>query len=124
MTDFLRGFARRVENQCRGDWTALPIFRSIWYQYTAYISHAALQRGPHDRRRSGGVDVATSITAMQHLAEKLEQGFVGRGVLRIPVAGDITKLPFAEGLTAFVRKLAQEVVFRAGHMPGDRKSVV
>ena len=36
MTDFLRGFARRVENPCHSDFTAIPILRSLWYKHTAY----------------------------------------------------------------------------------------
>ena len=34
-TTFLQGFAKRVENQCRSDFTALPIIRSVWYRFMA-----------------------------------------------------------------------------------------
>ena len=36
----------------------------------------------------------------------------------MPVAGDVSRLPFAEGLTDFERRLAREVVFQASAMPG------
>jgi hypothetical protein len=43
MTDFLRGFARRVENPCHSDFTAIPILRSLWYKHTAYGGQLAAQ---------------------------------------------------------------------------------
>ena len=42
---------------------------------------------------------------------------MGGGVLKMPVVGDVSRLPFAEGLTEFARRLAHEVVFRASTMP-------
>ena len=55
---------------------------------------------------------------MQSLATALEKGFVGKGVTKMPVGGDLSRLPFAEGLTDFERSLARAVCFRAQHMPG------
>jgi len=43
ITDFLRGFARRVENPCHSDFTAIPILRSLWYKHTAYGGQLATQ---------------------------------------------------------------------------------
>ena len=37
----------------------------------------------------------------------------------MPVGGDINKLPYAEGLAPFEKRLARQIVFRAGHMPGN-----
>ena len=33
--EFTRGFARRVEAQCRNDWSAVPILRSVFFKYQA-----------------------------------------------------------------------------------------
>ena len=33
--EFTRGFARRVESQCRNDWTALPIVRGVHFKFQA-----------------------------------------------------------------------------------------
>ena len=30
---FLQGFARRCESQCRQDWTALPVMRTVTFKY-------------------------------------------------------------------------------------------
>ncbi len=43
---------------------------------------------------------------------------MGRGFLKMPVAGDVSRLPFAEGLNAFEKHLARDIVFRASYMPG------
>ena len=43
-TEFLRGFARRIEGQVRSDFTALPIVRSTWFQYT--VEHLGSMLGP------------------------------------------------------------------------------
>ena len=57
---------------------------------------------------------------MQKLWETLEHGFVGTGLVRIPVAGDLNKLIYAHGLTANERKIAQQTCFYAQNMPGNQ----
>ena len=41
-TEFMRGFARRVEAQVAHDMTAIPIVRSNWFQYTLQKTGAFL----------------------------------------------------------------------------------
>ena len=80
---------------CRSDWTALPILRSLWFKYTAFVTRSIqckLQRG---RGGTGGIDVTAHIEAMQKLARTLDSGVVGRGVLKMPVAGDVSRLPLS-----------------------------
>jgi len=119
-TDFVRGFARRVENPCHSDWTALPILRSVWYKYTANTAPMAAH---YFGRRAGWTqDQAANehVKAMQKLWHMLWHGFVGRGLTRVPVGGDTTRLPFADGLTRFEKQLARQVHYMAGHMPGSQ----
>ena len=120
ITQFLRGFTRRIEAQCGSDWSAIPILRSLWFKYTAWTQHrpAAKVRGKKD---DAGVEVSKHIRAMQNLAKALDKGFVGRGVLRMPVAGDVSKLPYAEGLDAFEKQLARDVVYRSAMVPGNKQ---
>ena len=117
-TAFLNAFARRSESQCRADWTALPIFRSLWYNFMAYTGHGISAKVPGQSRAGARIEVTEHIRAMQHLAVALEKGTVGKGVCKMPVGGDLSRLPFAEGLTDFERSLARAVCFRAQHMPG------
>ena len=57
---------------------------------------------------------------MQKLWETLEHGFVGTGLVRIPVAGDLNKLIYAQGLTANEKKIAQQICFYSQNMPGNQ----
>ena len=47
-------------------------------------------------------------------------GFVGRGIFRMPIAGDTSKLLYAEGLDAFARSLARKVNFISETLPGNQ----
>ena len=118
ITTFLRGFVRRVENLCHSDWSAVPILRSLWFKYTAYTSKRVQAKFNRGNNQNLTTVVSDHVVAMQKLAKALDSGVVGRGVLKIPVAGDVTRLPFAEGLTDFERRLAREIVFKASMMPG------
>ena len=118
ITTFLRGFVRRVENLCHSDWSAVPILRSLWFKYTAYTSKRVQAKFNRGNNQNLTTVVSDHVVAMQKLAKALDSGVVGRGVLKIPVAGDVTRLPFAEGLTDFERRLAREIVFKASTMPG------
>ena len=97
----------------------MPIIRSLWYKYTAYMGHNVTSSVRRSGKLTGGLDVTEHIKAMQKLATTLDTGKVGRGVLQMPIAGDITRLPFAEGLSTFERSLAREICFRSAHMPGN-----
>ena len=118
ITTFLRGFVRRVENLCHSDWSAVPILRSLWFKYTAYTSKRIQAKFNRGNNQNLTTVVSDHVVAMQKLAKALDSGVVGRGVLKIPVAGDVTRLPFAEGLTDFERRLAREIVSKASVMPG------
>ena len=67
-TAFLNAFARRNEAQCRANWTALPVFRSLWYNYMAYTGHNIVAKVPGRHRGGGRVEVTDHIRAMQRLA--------------------------------------------------------
>ena len=51
-------------------------------------------------------DAKDFIIALQNLYDKLHNGFTGKGLRRVPIAGDITRLPSAIGLTPLEKKLA------------------
>ncbi len=46
------------------------------------------------------------VEAAQKLYDTLHNGFIHSGLYRIPIAGDMSKLPAAHGLTRFERQLA------------------
>ena len=96
-TAFLNALARRNEAQCRANWTALPVFRSLWYNFIAYTGHNIMAKVPSRSRGGGRIEVTDHIRAMQRLATALDKGFVGKRVCKVPVGGDLSRLPFAEG---------------------------
>ena len=118
---FLQGFARRCESQCRHDWTALPIMRTVTFKYLVETS-GGLTSMVFPRRRPGTTDTSAEdlIKDAQTLYDKLWRGYQRSGNLRIPIAGDTTRLEHAEGLTSRQRQMARLQKFRAEHFPGTQ----
>eukprot|EP00973_Karenia_brevis_P009183 1245221-Karenia_brevis.AAC.1 len=50
-------------------------------------------------------DVSGLSEAAQNVYRKLHSGFTGKGVHRVPIGGDMNKLPFAVGLTTLEKSL-------------------
>ena len=124
--EFLRGFPKRVERQIVTDWTAVPIVQSVWFKYT--VEHLPLAVTGFPKKRSRPLeDTGKEYTeAMRKLYRVLSEGFTecvrdSNGVVRakkMPIAGDVTKLPFAQGLTEKEKELARKVASVATKMPG------
>ena len=117
--EFTSGFARRVEAQCRANWEALPIVRSVAYKFTA--EHTMSTVLPFFGQRNSAMDTRTTqyIQAAQKLYHHLHHGFTGKGVHRVPIAGDTTKLPYATGLTPVEKRLAWAQHFLASSLGGS-----
>ena len=118
---FLAGFARRCESQCRHDWTALPVMRTVTFQYKAQTS-GSLCTLPFEHRGKGPLDTsgAAYVADAQVLYDKLWHGYQRFGNLRVPIAGDTTRLQFAEGLTQRQRQMARVQRYLAEHFPGTQ----
>eukprot|EP00973_Karenia_brevis_P003274 451157-Karenia_brevis.AAC.1 len=61
-------------------------------------------------------DVSGLIEAAQNSYRKLHSGFTGRSLHRVPIGGDMNKLPFAVGLTTLEKKLAWAAKYLATNM--------
>ena len=61
------------------------------------------------------------VEAAKSLYNHLHHGFVGTGVHRVPIAGDTTKLPYANGLSPLEKKLAWTQHFLAAQLPGSQQ---
>ena len=118
--EFAAGFARRVEAACRTDWTAMSIVRNVCFRYTA--EHTMSTLAPFYGKRQAPTDtVATDyVKAAQNLCHHLQHGFTGKGVHRVPIAGDTTRLPYATGLSPLEKKMAQAQNFLAQHLGGTQ----
>lgn len=78
---------------------------------------------PFFAKRNSALDTSTEeyVAAAKKLCHHLCHGFTGKGVHRMPIAGDTTRLPFATGLTALEKRLAWAQHFLAQHMPGSQQ---
>ena len=118
---FCRAFARRSEAQCRTDWSALPTYRSAAFKYTA--EHTMTQIAPYTAKRDAPSSSMANeyVEAMQELYHALHHGSIGRGVHRVPVRGDTSRLPYANSLSPIARRLAYASHFLAQHMAGTQQ---
>ena len=62
-----------------------------------------------------------NIKAAKSLLQHLQHGHTGQGIHRVPINGDTTRLPFAEGLTPLERRLAWAQHFLARHLAGTQQ---
>jgi len=113
---FAASFAQRVEAQCRVDWAALPIVRSVAFKWMAEHTMSTLSAFGGRLGNASDTSSAAMIKAAQNLYHTLHNGFIGSGVHRVPVAGDTNRLPFASGLTSLEKKLAWSAKFLASNM--------
>ena len=118
---FVQGFARRVEAACRTDWTALPILRSVSHKYSAEHTMSTLANFCGRKGWTTDTSAVEFVKAAQSLYRHLKDGTIGQGVHRVPVAGDTSKLPLANGLTPLEKRLAWAQHFLAQHMPGSQQ---
>ena len=116
------GFARRAEAQCRHSWTALPVIRSVTHKYKVETA-GMLLAAPFSQRRNEAQDMHAKawIQRAKKLSQTLWEGHQRIGNLRIPINGDTTRLPHAEGLTAQEKRMARAVSFKARHFPGTQQ---
>jgi hypothetical protein len=61
------------------------------------------------------------MEAAKNLYKHLHHGFTGKGVHRVPIAGDTTRLPHATGLSPLEKRLAHAQHFLAKHLPGSQQ---
>ena len=118
---FLAGFARRCESQCRQDWAALPIMRTVTFKYTVETAGSLFQ-APF-RRQHGRVMDTTATQIIQDakaLCHALWNGCQRFGNIRVPINGDTTRLPYADGLTSRQKQLAREIRYKAQHFEGTQ----
>jgi hypothetical protein len=78
---------------------------------------------PYFAKRNSALDTSTEeyVAAAKKLCWHLAHGFTGKGVHRMPIAGDSTRLPFATGLSPLEKRLAWAQHFLARDMPGSQQ---
>ena len=120
-SEFTRGFARRVESQCRNDWTAVPIVRSVHFKFQAEHTMGTVAPFVGTKGKNNASMANEYIEAAQVLQKQLWSGHTGHGVHRVPIRGDTTRLPFANDLTPLQRRLAFAMNFLSKHLAGTQQ---
>ena len=59
--------------------------------------------------------------AAKSLLQHLHSGHSGHGLHKVPINGDTTRLPFAEGLTPLEKRLAWAAHFLAKNLAGTQQ---
>jgi len=118
---FTAAFARRCESQCRQDWNALPIIRSVNFRYTVETGNTMVSVPMWWKRGS-----AVQLSAQEHanmvkkLCETLWNGHIRYGNIKVPLNGDTTRLHLAEGLNKAEKLLAKRIGYMASHFSGTQ----
>ena len=114
---FTAAFARRCESQCRQDWNALPIIRSVNFRYAVETGNTVVSVPLWWKRGS-----AVQLSAQEHanmvkkLCEVLWNGHIRYGNIKVPLNGDTTRLHLAEGLKNTEKLLAKRIGYMASHL--------
>ena len=82
---------------------------------------ASMQPFMGNRGNATQTNARMCVEAAQDLYKHLHQSFTGKGVHRVTIAGDTTRLPFANGLTPLERKMAWAQHFLAKHLGGTQQ---
>ena len=117
----MKMLTRRSSAAVRSDWSLVPTVRSSTFKWQS--EHIFAIAAPFAARRDGAAKTQAKdlIDAMKNLYKHLHSGCVGSGVNRIPIKGDTTLLPRANGLTALERRIAHAYNFLAREMSGTQQ---
>jgi len=120
--DITRSLPRRIEAQFRRHWNFVPGLWNLYFR-NQVNQGASLGVGartkPQEPQEQVEQDAAMAASALYHI---LQHGFfrTQQGARR-SVAGDLTKLPFAEGVTAQQKRLLADFRFRTRLVPGTQE---
>jgi hypothetical protein len=95
--------------------------RSVDFSFTS--QHIMSLMAPFTRKRDAPAAARANelVQAAKRLYHTLWHGFVGTGIARVPVAGDTTRLPHANGLSPLERKLAWSQHYMAANLAGTQQ---
>ena len=120
--DIARSLPRRVEAQFRRHWHFVPGLWNLYFR-DQINQGASLGAGartcPKQPQEQVEQDAAMAASALYSI---LKSGFYRtQSGVRRPIAGDVTKLPFAEGITPLQKRLLADFRFRTRLVPGTQE---
>ena len=118
---FAAGFAHRAEAASRTDFVAVPCIRSVSLKHVAEHTMCAVAGFAGKRGQASDTFASDCIAAAKNLFHHLHNGFTGSGLHRVPIGGDTTRLPFANGLSPLEKKLAWAQHYLAENFGGSQQ---
>ena len=103
------------------DWAALPLLRSAAHNWLAEHTMATTVRFLGKTDLVATQKIEGQLQAMKNLYHHLWNGHYGKGLARVCIAGDTTKLHLANGLSPLEKKLALEQNYLAKNFPGTQQ---
>ena len=121
---YTKGMSRRSEGQIRNSWDFLPGARNLTHRFKLLNTPGLTVRPAFDIQ---GAALNTEASASQlteaasTVYDKIWSGKYGNAKNPLPIAGDITKLPFAHNLSATERILINNMKWKASHVEGTQE---
>jgi len=109
---------RRVEAQFRNDWVLTPALRNLFFRWQLMQTPKLSYEHRIHMSRPTDDNATELLRGAAGLYGKLWKGSYTHRGRRRAVAGDTTRLQYAEGLSPVERKLLRSVGFMASHVSG------
>ena len=108
MEDWLAGLTRRAEHQIRSDWLFIPGMRNIYFRYLGITARlGSIVKKYNDETSSAFTQRLT--TAVKGLHEILAKGYYGDATYKRPIAGNLTVLHLAQGLSSTQKQIVHNM---------------
>ncbi len=117
------GIARRVEAQLQADWCLIPALRNLDFRHAMYAGsslkfQAKVETEDALREQARQFCEAAKNLYQHHLWHGYQLTRTGR---KQYINGDITKLPFAHGLTEVEKQLLRNLRYKASTLSGSQE---
>ena len=122
LADLVRGLPRRCEAQYRRQWSFVPGLWNLYFREQLNLG-MSLSAASRAAASEPGVPIEQDAAmAAAELYKKLQTGtYVSREGKRRRIDGDMTKLPFATGISPQQRRLLSDFRFRTRKIPGTQE---
>ena len=121
LEDLVKGLPRRVEAQFRRHWWFILALWNLYFRERVNFSQHLSMRHKQDLSAPMSFDDQDAARAAKRIYHRLEAGtFTDASGARRPIAGDTSKVYFADGTTQAEQRLLRNVEFVGGSIPGTQ----
>ena len=121
LEDLVKGLPRRVEAQFRRHWWFTPALWNLYFRERVNFSKHLSLRHKADPSNPTSFDDQDAALSAKRIYHRLETGtFTDAAGKRRPIAGDTSKVLFADGTTKGEQGLLRNVEFVSSSIPGTQ----